>query len=312
MEHTLSTTIKDKQFDKTFVEVPCEGSLDGRDNNQLRLFRLRSVIDKTFDMEALRRFISVNVGNYIFTRTKIQKYIDDDEREMIGLDAVDELRKNRKADVRDTGTEIGEVMLYIFLEAVLKAPKLYSKVELAPGRSGKDSIADGIHILLTENDGNKISYEMVFGSSSVIWDLGDAIDDAFNRVAKIKAHARKEIALVEESVFNMPYNAPEVPFLEEIINNPNKLKISKNTAYGIFLGFSLGLDKSRRDDEYLEYIDSKINDEIMHFLPQIKQKIADLGLTDRSFYIYVFPFDNAEEDKKAVMRSVMKEGELYE
>ena len=40
-----------------------------------------------------------------------------------------------------------------------------------------------------------------------------------------------------------------------------------------------------------------------------EEKIAELGLTNRSFYVYILPFDDAEDDKKSIMKNVMREGE---
>lgn len=49
--------------------------------------------------------------------------------------------------------------------------------------------------------------------------------------------------------------------------------------------------------------------DISHALPAIKDKIKGLGLTNRSFYVYILPFDDAEDDKKSIMQKIMREGE---
>lgn len=60
---------------------------------------------------------------------------------------------------------------------------------------------------------------------------------------------------------------------------------------------------------YSEFFNKKMTSDISHALPAIKEKIKNLGLTNRSFYVYILPFDDAEEDKKSIMQKIMREGE---
>ncbi len=76
------------------------------------------------------------------------------------------------------------------------------------------------------------------------------------------------------------------------------------------LGYTLGLDPNKySSQEYRDLVDKKITAGVSNALPQIKEKIAELGLTNRSFYVYILPFDDAEDDKKSIMKNVMREGE---
>jgi len=44
----------------------------------------------------------------------------------------------------------------------------------------------------------------------------------------------------------------------------------------------------------------------VYFMPYILQKIKDCGLGMHSFYIYVLPFNDAEEEKKSIMEAVLE------
>lgn len=46
---------------------------------------------------------------------------------------------------------------------------------------------------------------------------------------------------------------------------------------------------------------------IMFYAPQIRDRIQKMQLQNRSFYIYVLPLDDAEEDKKSIMQKIMRE-----
>ena len=178
MGTTFEKTINDKKFNKVFIEVPCTGSLGVRAHEELRLFRPKEIIDNCFDLDMLRKFLTINIGHYVFSRSRIKQFRNDEEEFNVGLEALDIMQKSGRADERGSGNEVGELMLYAFLESVLNAPKLYSKIELKTSVKSHVSVTDGIHLKLLDSNGEGASYEMVFGSSSVTGDLGDAIDEA--------------------------------------------------------------------------------------------------------------------------------------
>lgn len=305
---TLTTTINDRKFNNTFIEVATDETIGVRGNEELRLFRLRDIIDNTFDKDALRSFIAINIGHYVFSRSKIKSYYDEGEELVVGMDALDLMHQRGQADDKGTGNEIGEIMLYIFLESVLKAPKVYSKVELNSTVRNKKSVADSIHLRLFDTDGGSTSYEMVFGTSSIVGDLGDAIGEAFERIAAIKQQTREEIRIVDESIFDLPADDPVALKMNELLAVEPGKETVRDSAYGLFLGYTIGLDKNRTGAEYRELVNAKMDDELRAYLPQIREKINALGLQNNSFYIYVFPFDDAEADKKDIMKKVMREG----
>ena len=88
------------------------------------------------------------------------------------------MRKRGAADAKGTGNELGEIMIYAFLEEKLKAYKLLSKIELSTDAAQYLSEADGIHFLCS--DGTSGSYnQMVFGASNIVGEIKEAIDQAF-------------------------------------------------------------------------------------------------------------------------------------
>lgn len=115
---------------------------------------------------------------------------------------------------------------------------------------------------------------------------------------------------MDNTIFELPGNDPVALQLKDIITpDPNKT-VNRDMAYGIFLGYTLGLDSEKySSNEYRELIDKKMTSDISHALPAIKDKIKNLGLTNRSFYVYILPFDDAEDDKKSIMQKIMREGE---
>ena len=89
------------------------------------------------------------------------------------------MRENGAADTKGTGNELGEMLVYTLLEEKLDAPKILSRVELSTDAVNYSSECESIHLLtLGEADG-QATYEMVFGTSNIVGDIQDAIDNAF-------------------------------------------------------------------------------------------------------------------------------------
>ena len=89
-----------------------------------------------------------------------------------------------------------------------------------------------------------------------------------------------------------------------------KKQVNRDSAFGVFVGYSLGLDKSKYTaQEYRDMIEKKMDADILYYAPQIRDRINKMGLQNRSFYIYVLPLDDAEEDKKSIMKKIMREGD---
>lgn len=172
----LNKTIKGSDFDNIFTEVIHSESLGLINPEQLRLFHL-NVMNNEFVSDDLQAFIRKNVGRYVFSRAKLEQFKINDDLESIGLEAMAVMQKNGRPGQQNTGNSLGEILLYAFLEQILDAPKIMSKVELFSTTNTQSSKCDGIHLLSLGGYGQPY-YQLVFGSSSVVGDMRDAIDQA--------------------------------------------------------------------------------------------------------------------------------------
>ena len=55
-----------------------------------------------------------------------------------------------------------------------------------------------------------------------------------------------------------------------------------------------------------ELAEQKMQADIKCYIPYILQKIQDCGLGMHSFYIYVLPCNDSEEEKKSIMEAVLE------
>ena len=129
-------------------------------------------------------------------------------------------------------------------------------------------------------------------------------------IQQVNSRTSDEIQIVNSTIFELPEDDPVVRELRPIIKpEPNK-QVNRDSAFGVFVGYSLGLDKSKYTaQEYRDMIEKKMDADILYYAPQIRDRINKMGLQNRSFYIYVLPLDDAEEDKKSIMKKIMREGD---
>ena len=298
----LSKTIKDNTFDDFFTEVDHTESISTVRPGSMRLFYL-NVRSGKIKISDLEKFTMLNIGRYVFSRAKQEQY-----RKAGNLDAVMQqaLRIMRKRGAAaGSGNELGEIMVYAFLEEKLKAYKLLSKIELSTDASQYMSEADGIHFLCA--DGNSSLYnQMVFGASNIVGDIIDAIDQAFDAIVKIDAHEDSEIYMIEQTVLDRFYDENDLAILKEFVVPDEGKKSNYEVSYGVFLGYSLGLQTAgHTDDEVREMIQEKMEQDAQAHAAYIAQKIKDNGLENHAFYFYLLPLNNAEAEKKTIMQHVL-------
>ena len=243
---------------------------------------------------------------YVFDRAEIKKLEDEGHIHSIGWRAIRKMLQNGAVDQQGTGNELSVILLYAFLEDVLGAPKLFSKIEL----SAIDKIhSDGVHLLPMPDDDDY--YQMVFGTSNIVGDLGDAVDKAFTALSKIVNEEENEARLVSTSFLKQRFDDKKTEDYFMSILQPSEERVSRpETAFGIFLGYSIDLQKDKYTNrEYPGIVAQKIEMDIRSVVDDIKQKINELGMNSYSFYIYVLPMDEAETDKKAIMQDLLIGGD---
>ena len=303
----LQKTLTDTGFDSVFSEVLHSEKLGLINPYQLRMFQL-SVVDNAFSFVALEKFLLKNIGQYIYSRERIKKYIDDEEIMLIGLKAVELIKNRSNGDCNWLGEELGDLMLYVFLEGILKAPKVFSKF---------DTLSDGVLtagtscVHLLEPNVGMPSFQMVFGKSRIIGDPKDAIDDAFVTLESIKNDTSREMRLVESTVLDKEFTPEIAKFLTNIIlPDPSKGKtVSHDTAFGVFLGYSLGLDADKYTSaEFPRKIESKMRFDIKNHVSYIADKIKTTKMERYSFYFYFLPLNDADGEKQSIMQSILKGG----
>ncbi len=302
---SLELTVKSKDFDRTFEEVS-SSELPLKNNYQLKTFIL-DIGNNEFDYDHIEKFIQQNIGRYVFSRAIRNQYVIEDNAENIGIDAIKAF--NKRLDSNKETNHFNEIMLYLFLECILKAPKIFSKMELQTTKPNEyTSSSAGVHLLLLKNGATAIN-QYVLGATDSLGNLKDAIDSSFIQIEALKNNRSNEYNLIESTVLNHSFDAKTSKELEDIIL-PHKSSISRKPqqAFGIFLGYTIDIvDKDDlTPDEFTNTVKEKMKQDIGDLTPYIINKIKDLNLSGNSFYIYVVPFNNVEIDKDEIMKKALE------
>ena len=139
----------------------------------------------------IKDFLLDNFGSYVFSRSKV-KCFEERPRGALGVRA---LQRFQKAYRENAESVLGELMLYVFLEQELNAPKIMSKIEFSDS-GGIASKSDGIHLLVTTEFGRPFN-QLIFGASNIQGSLVAAIDRAFERISTIDDNYEIEFRTVE-------------------------------------------------------------------------------------------------------------------
>lgn len=308
MSDLFGKTVPGTGMDKVFKEVLHQESLGLNNPEQLRLFHL-NVSNNRFVFTSLEEYLTNIVSEYVFSRVQVQKLTNPksgNNPNSIGVKALRIMKKNGTADQKGTGNELGEILLYAFLEEKLGAYKLFSKVELNSATTPFGKESDSVHLLSLGDVAGMTCYQTVFGTSNIKGRIREAIDKAFEAIVRIENEAGDGIQIVSSPTLEESFE-PEMlrQVIEAIVPEPGSNVISNN-AYGVFLGYSLGLDPSMRSNiEFLRALDKKMASDIKYHASYIADKIKKLGLDSHSFYFYIVPFNDAEADKKQIMENIM-------
>ena len=308
MSESLSPTMRQKglRLKDIFTEVEHQETLGLRRRGQLRLFHM-AMHNNRFFTDNLQNVLYHNLARYVFSRAQMEDFKNNDELDVAIAEAMRIMRENGGAEAEGTGSAMSEILVYAFLEEMLEARKILSRVELYNELSQFKSECKGIHLLPPDEGAGELHYQLVFGASRIVGELEDAINYAFETIQKIEKHENREIVMLQKTSLDRMVNDAEGKFLKSIIIPEPGEPTNYDTAYGVFLGYSLGLNKDR-GEEFVRLAKEKMAFDLKTWAPLIAKRIKENGLENHSFYFYLVPFDDAEADSRQIMDNVLKGG----
>lgn len=287
-------------------------STENKADHFVRIFALNYNKDH-FDYEALYRLLKNNVANYVFNRKKVLEYEKKGEQVLSARDAIDKFVKISKDAIEKknygSGGELGEMLLYVFLEGFQKANKLLSKMELKTNNNTYAHGFDGVHFYLKKYE-TYSAFQLIYGESKIEDKLSDALREAFISLKTSYGNKSTDLSLLDDSILNeVVEDNDTIEFLKSIIiprYRPANCKMETEDAFAMFLGYTFSgimIDGTRSPKDL---VDEKIKYDIRNLRRNLATKIKEMELPRASdFYIFVLPFNNAVVDKHNIMKEVL-------
>lgn len=307
----LQSTLNRDDFDQIFIESEGAGQLNNQNYSQVRLFYL-DIENNEFSYDCLDDFLIDNIGYYVLSRTEMQNLRDRHKEHSACLRAIRAMNQHGAPGEKGTGNDLGEVMVYAFLEDVLGAPKIFTKAEIVGGTAV--SRTDGVH-LLKLNDGGKDKYQLVLATSDITGNIKNAVDSVMRRLDDIVSVTGNERKMVDRAVLSSSFDVGTTSYLKSILIPSRATSGRPDISFGIFIGYSLGIDPSQYDnDTYRSKAMEKMKQDVEDIAPYISTQLANASIasnsniTNHSFYFYFMPFDDADNDKDKIMQNLLSGG----
>ena len=275
------------------------------EKNKLNIFMI-NINANEFDYRLLEENLRDPIISYAISRKVKEKYKD-----QAGT-LVHKAKEKFIAYFQNDG-ELGELLLYCFLESHLKAAKILSKLELKTSNKKYVNGSDGVHYLKLPN-GN---YQLIFGESKMYTDLYEAIGEAFKSIKEFKDEVNSkgdeksgitfEKGLISDNL-NKEFEEDDEKFLMDLIYPKSSNEFDVDDAFGIFVGYQIDVTPEERKlshSDFRELIENKIINEIGKMEKSIKTRIRNKQLEGHNFYIYVVPFTEIENKRKEILGEIL-------
>lgn len=273
--------------------------------NKLNIFMI-NINANEFDYKLLEENLRDPIISYAISRKVKEKYKDQPGTLM-------HKAKEKFLDYFQNDGELGELLLYCFLETHLNAAKILSKLELKTTNKKYVNGSDGVHYLRLPN-GN---YQLIFGESKMYTDLYEAIGEAFKSIREFKDELNSkgdeksgisfEKGLISDNL-NKEFSEDDENFLMDIIYPKGSNEFFVDDAFGIFIGYQIDVSKEEKMlpvDEFRELIKNKIIEEIDKIEKSIETRIKNRQLEGHNFYIYIVPFTQIEQKRKEILGEIL-------
>lgn len=287
-----------------------EHEFDVDNKNYLRLFMLNTE-NKLFNYDELYEYLLPNIARYVFDRKRLAEAEKSPVKQsLILIEAIEHLRKITSDKDRGAGGELGEVLLYLFLEQDFKAPKLFSKVELKTSNMDYVKGSDGIHYRFRTTDVGKKVLQLIIGEAKIKNSLQDAIKEAFLSIDAYLTYNIQDRLLLDTHLLNQFADEEEAAELKDyIITIPRK---KKETVFGIFIGYSIEYQgESDTNDEYDQKVIEKNITQVLAQKKAIVDFINKYKIRNYEFNFYFLPFHDAMKDRRSIMQKVTKKQRFF-
>lgn len=287
-------TVSDEMFASVFHQVNVSEIDIVKNRNSIHAFVLKPEL-LPFRYKNLRELAISNITNYAVARGV-------EKTDITGLKAGQLLRRYVKSGI--PSNLLGELLTYIFLEHEENALKLYTRAEI----SAIDRTIDSEGMYLKSN-GERV--QLILGASQLNNSLQEAVDNVVEKLSKFKNNQSDEMMLatdmVDMTILNAQLGETES---QAIIRTmiPNESGLEEVASYGLFIGYQFKTEQDLYNctqDEAKKICRQTVNNDLQQAISQLGRAIQQHHWQKSSFYVYLLPFTEAEEDSRKIMNNLI-------
>lgn len=278
-------------------------------NNSLKFF-CPQIDANAFNYDNLVLSLSDAAAHYCLSRRTWDEYKN---KPML----LSRMVRDKFRNLSSNDGELGELMLFSFLETDLKAPKIATKMELKTNPNMYFNGSDGVHYLKISDQ----NYQLIFGESKVYSDLMSGIYAALTSVKKFKDDAIKddttgdprgitfERGLINAHLLQETFSEEERAFVKSLIYPKASNPYCVDTAFAVFVLFNVTIAPEKKklgNIEYRDWLFESLKTTINANITEIYAKISRRNLDGHNFYFYLVPFENLDSAQEEVLKGALQ------
>lgn len=294
----IKHTLIDSTFNNIFEKVYDIPSIESQNHSTIQIYSV-DILNSRFRFMPMKKFIIDNITEYVMSRQRIKNMDKMGKLTSIGSQAT---LKYIKASNISLSTILAETLVYAFLEKELNAPKIMSKIEI--NEANGISKSDGVHLYRSDFLGLPF-HQIVFGSSDIVGNIELAIDNVFYKVKDIEQNSENELQMIESTINDKYFDPDEIEYLVSLLMPQKDKSNPVDLAFGCFVGYTFEKPShSLSNEEFRKYAKKKMEEDIEKAKTYISQTIINKGLENYSFYFYILPFNDADEEKETIIEQI--------
>ncbi|MGP5431578.1 HamA C-terminal domain-containing protein [Enterococcus malodoratus] len=285
---------------------------EGQGNSTTMHIFMPRLNGREFDFEDFQANLLEVVVDFSLSRSTVKKYEADRKWQQMSKEARQKFR-----DYTSNTGELGELILYTFLEGHLSAPQILSKMSLKTTSGDYTKKSDRIHFVKEDNSER---YHLIFGEAKMYQDISSAFKNAFQSISIHQDGKDFEKSLISSQIDSELMNDEDKQFVTDILYpSRTKTDVKVSDAFGIFIGFEIddARGKTLSEDEYESWVKNEIGSIIQKRIKTIERYLSDewdftensktyhkTSLIGKYFYVYLMPFTNLNENRKRITKGV--------
>ncbi|RAL55317.1 hypothetical protein BLM37_03630 [Candidatus Gracilibacteria bacterium GN02-873] len=287
-------------------------NLDDHGEKWLKIFMLQ-INSKDFDYENLKKKLEDPLLGYTLSRHTIKTHSG-------GSMSISKKARDKIRDYQTNTGELGEYLLYCFLETDLKAPKILSKIELKTAPNNYVNGSDGVHFQKIQDN-----YILLFGESKTIKNIKTGITKALSSIYDFKNGIKRddsgkeidrnsakfgmgyEITLISDNLLKETFNKEDEEFLKAILYPTKNSSFRVDNGFAVFIGFEINLKKLQTlsNEDFYKELEDLLKEKINENIDDIKKLINEKDLLGHNIYFYFFPFSNLDQNRKDIIKHII-------